>query len=78
VPIVPAEAQELRQVGRALDAGMPIVVPLPTPLPYVVAGSDAEAVNAAKGRPAAQPAGIAVADFTLVTPHIESILGDPA
>ena len=40
-------------------------------LPYVVAGSDAEAVNAAKGRPAEQPAGMAVAGFTLVTPHIE-------
>jgi hypothetical protein len=34
-------------------------------------GSDAEAVNAAKGRPAEQPAGMAVADFTLVTAHIE-------
>jgi L-threonylcarbamoyladenylate synthase len=69
--IVRADEEGLRQVGRALDASIPVVVPLPTPLPYVVAGSDAAAVNVAKGRPAEQATGVAVADFTLVTPHVE-------
>ena len=46
--IVQADDEGLRQVGRTLDAGIPTVVPLPTPLPYVVAGSDAAAVNLAK------------------------------
>jgi L-threonylcarbamoyladenylate synthase len=69
--IVRADEEGLRQLGRALDASIPIVVPLPTPLPYVVAGSDAAAVNVAKGRPAEQATGVAVSDFTLVTPYVE-------
>jgi tRNA A37 threonylcarbamoyladenosine synthetase subunit TsaC/SUA5/YrdC len=69
--IVRADEEGLRQVGRALDASIPIIVPLPTPLPYVVAGSDAAAVNVAKGRPAEQATGVAVAEFTLVTPYVE-------
>jgi tRNA A37 threonylcarbamoyladenosine synthetase subunit TsaC/SUA5/YrdC len=69
--VVRADEVGLRQVGRALDANMPIVAPLPTPLPYVVAGSDAAAVKVAKGRPAEQASGVAVADFTLVTPYVE-------
>jgi L-threonylcarbamoyladenylate synthase len=69
--IVRADEEGLRQVGQALDASIPIVVPLPTPLPYVIAGSDAAAVNVAKGRPAEQATGVAVANFTLVTPYVE-------
>ncbi|MDT7711398.1 MAG: L-threonylcarbamoyladenylate synthase, partial [Pseudonocardiales bacterium] len=69
--IVRADEEGLRQVGRALDASIPIVVPLPTPLPYVIAGSDAAVVNVAKGRPAEQATGVAVADFTMVTPYVE-------
>lgn len=60
----PAEA------GRALDSGAAVVLPLPTPLPYVVAGTDAAEVNEAKGRPRDQPAGIGVADFSLVEPWL--------
>lgn len=69
--VVRSDGEGLRQVARALDARIPVVVPLPTPLPYVVAGSDAAAVNVAKGRPAEQPTGVVVADFSLVTPHVE-------
>ena len=53
--IMRADEEGLRQVGRALDASIPIVVPLPAPLPYAVAGSDAAAVNMAKGRPPSRP-----------------------
>jgi tRNA A37 threonylcarbamoyladenosine synthetase subunit TsaC/SUA5/YrdC len=68
---VRADEEGLRHLGQALDASIPVIVPLPTPLPYVIAGSDAAAVNVAKGRPAEQATGVAVADFTLVTPHVQ-------
>jgi tRNA A37 threonylcarbamoyladenosine synthetase subunit TsaC/SUA5/YrdC len=71
VTIVRIDEPGLRQVRRALDASIPVVLPLPAPLPYVIAGSDAAAVNLAKGRPAGQATGVAVADFTLVTPYVE-------
>lgn len=69
--VVRADEQGLRLAGRELDADVPVVLPLPTPLPYIVAGSDAGAVNQAKGRPAEQVAGMAVADFALVAPHVD-------
>jgi tRNA A37 threonylcarbamoyladenosine synthetase subunit TsaC/SUA5/YrdC len=43
---------------------------MPTPLPYVVAGTSPAAVNAAKGRPRDQPTGLSVADFALVEPWL--------
>jgi tRNA A37 threonylcarbamoyladenosine synthetase subunit TsaC/SUA5/YrdC len=70
MPIVPADTEGLRRADRALTAGRPVILPLPTPLPYVVAGEDAGAVNLAKGRPAEQPAGMALADFALAAPHV--------
>lgn len=53
-------------VERALAGGEAVVLPMPTPLPYVVAGPEPASVNVAKGRPADQPTGLAVADFALV------------
>jgi tRNA A37 threonylcarbamoyladenosine synthetase subunit TsaC/SUA5/YrdC len=70
MPIVPPDTDGLRQAERALHAGEPVVLPMPTPLPYVVAGEDAGAVNVAKGRPAEQPAGMALADLALAAPHV--------
>ena len=61
-------------VPRAADAladGRPVVMPLPSPLPYVVSGTDPAIVNLAKGRPADQPAGIVIADFATVTPFLD-------
>lgn len=58
------------EIVRALDAGLAVVLPFPTPLPYVVAGTTPAAVNRAKGRPADQPTGLGVADFALVAPHL--------
>lgn len=69
--IVPGDAAGLRRVGGVLDSGAPVIMPLPSPLPYVVAGTDAASVNAAKGRPAEQTTGMAVADIALVEPYVE-------
>ena len=68
--IVRADVAGLRRAGRVLGAAMPVIMPLPVPLPYVVASLDAAVVNVVKGRPADQPVGVAVADFSLVTPHV--------
>jgi tRNA A37 threonylcarbamoyladenosine synthetase subunit TsaC/SUA5/YrdC len=53
----------LRSVGREGSNGRCA--------PYVVAGTDAGAVNVVKGRPAGQPVGVVVADFAMVTPFVE-------
>ena len=68
--IVAADAAGLRRAGRVLDAAGAVILPLPTPLPYVVASLDATMVNAAKGRPGGQTVGLTVADFSLVTPYV--------
>ncbi len=54
-----------------LSRGVPVVVPLPSPLPYVVAGTDPGAVNAAKGRPRSQPVGAAVLTLDLIAPALK-------
>jgi tRNA A37 threonylcarbamoyladenosine synthetase subunit TsaC/SUA5/YrdC len=69
--VVRADAEGLREAGRVLDVGQPVVLPLPTPLPYFVAARDATAVNVAKGRPPAQAAGMLLADLTRAAPHLE-------
>ena len=68
--IVATNTDGLRQARRALDAGRPIVLSGRPPLAYLVAAKDAAVVNLAKGRPADQPAGMAIADFSLVAPHL--------
>ncbi|MBD0670214.1 hypothetical protein [Streptomyces sp. CBMA156] len=63
---------------HALHQGTAVVLPNPAPLTYVVAATDPQAVNAAKGRPLPQavalwahdPATLAALDDTLdLTPH---------
>lgn len=56
-------------VAEEIAAGRPVVVPFPSPLPYVVAGSVAAAVNTVKGRPGEQPVGMALASFTALEPY---------
>jgi L-threonylcarbamoyladenylate synthase len=65
--IIP-DAAGLAALARQLAQGTPVVVPLPSPLPYVVAGTDPGAVNAAKGRPRSQPVGVAVRTLALIAP----------
>lgn len=69
--IVPGDAAGLWRAAGVLDAGVPVVMPLPSPLPYVVAGTNAANVNAAKGRPVEQTTGMAVADIALIAPYVE-------
>jgi L-threonylcarbamoyladenylate synthase len=69
--IVAADAEGLRRAGRVLDAAGAVILPLPTPLPYIVASLDAATVNMAKGRPSGQPVGLTVADFSLMAPHVD-------
>src|SRR5690242_6373635 len=64
------DAAGLDLIGGSLDNGAAVVLPMPMPLPYAVVGRDAAAVNSAKGRPADQPCGVAVADFGAVTPFL--------
>ncbi|TDD70349.1 hypothetical protein E1293_34865 [Actinomadura darangshiensis] len=52
----------LRMATQELTAGRVVVIPFPSPLPYVIAGTTAPGVNTAKGRPAEQPTGMAIAD----------------
>ena len=52
----------IEAAARELSAGRAVVLPFPSPLPYVVAGTSASGVNTAKGRPAGQPAGMVIAD----------------
>ena len=58
------------RVLSELRAGRAVAVPLPTPLPYVLAATGQAAVNVAKGRPADQPVGMVVADVPAVAPHL--------
>lgn len=75
--VVRGDEEGLRRLGGALDANVPVVLPLPTPLPYVVAGTGAGTVNVVKGRPAGQAVGVVVADFAMVT-RLSTSTGRPS
>lgn len=55
---------------RALSVGRVIVLPCPSPLPYVVAGTSASSVNTSKGRPGEQPTGVVIADPADLRPYV--------
>jgi tRNA A37 threonylcarbamoyladenosine synthetase subunit TsaC/SUA5/YrdC len=69
--ILPIDAGGLAATAADLRAGEPVLIPAPTPLPYVVAGTRAEAVNLAKGRPERQPCGVLVADVDALLPQLD-------
>ena len=62
--------QDPAEAAMALEAGRAVVLPTPTPLPYVVAASTPAVVNEAKGRPAGQPTGLVVSGFDVVAPFL--------
>lgn len=68
--IISLDDRGLAALTEQLSGGAPVVVPLPSPLPYVVAGAEAGAVNAAKGRPRAQPVGAAIRTLDLIEPAL--------
>jgi tRNA A37 threonylcarbamoyladenosine synthetase subunit TsaC/SUA5/YrdC len=71
VTLISIDHRGLAALAGRLTGGVPVVVPLPSPLPYVVAGTDPGAVNAAKGRPRSQPVGAAVPTLDLIEPALE-------
>jgi L-threonylcarbamoyladenylate synthase len=71
MPVLPIEGGSVTEAIAALRSGTPIVIPTPSPLAYAVAGTDAAAVNTAKGRPADQPAGISVIDPGILAPYLD-------
>ncbi|WP_405591063.1 Sua5/YciO/YrdC/YwlC family protein [Streptomyces sp. NBC_01190] len=68
--VISCDQAGLAGVTRALDTGEAVLLPTPSPLPYVVAGRVAERVNTAKGRPAGQAVALWVPDLAPVTPWI--------
>src|SRR5215469_8342055 len=71
MPLIPITDQTVDQALAALRAGSPIVIPTPSPMAYTITGTNAAAVNAAKGRPANQPAGLSVTDIDVVAPYLD-------
>lgn len=53
-----------------LAVGEPIVIPTPSPLPYVLFGDDSRSINAAKGRPLDQPVGITPTSADAIRGHL--------
>ncbi|HET6547653.1 MAG TPA: Sua5/YciO/YrdC/YwlC family protein [Solirubrobacter sp.] len=68
-------APGLAKVASALHDGDAVVIPFPSPLPYVVAATEAAAVNQAKGRPGDQPCGMLLGAAGDLAPHLDL---DPA
>jgi tRNA A37 threonylcarbamoyladenosine synthetase subunit TsaC/SUA5/YrdC len=58
VTILSINPQGLAEIAAALRHGEAVLIPFPSPLPYVLAATDASAVNQATGRPRNQPCGI--------------------
>jgi tRNA A37 threonylcarbamoyladenosine synthetase subunit TsaC/SUA5/YrdC len=70
VAILPIDSRGVVQAVDALRSGFPVVLPMPSPLPYVITGTDAEAVNTAKKRPASQPVGVSVVNIDVIAAHL--------
>jgi L-threonylcarbamoyladenylate synthase len=70
VTVIPCDRAGLDRVTRALEAGAAVLLPTPSPLPYVVAARTAERVNTTKGRPAGQAVALWVPDLAPVAPWI--------
>jgi tRNA A37 threonylcarbamoyladenosine synthetase subunit TsaC/SUA5/YrdC len=71
VTIISPDGRGIAELAACLSRGVPVVVPLPSPLPYVVAGTDPGAVNAAKGRPRTQPVGAVVSSLAPIAPAMQ-------
>jgi len=71
MPVLPIDDRGVTEAVQALRAGVPVVIPGPSPLAYAVTGTDAVAVNTAKNRLATQPAGVSVADLDVIAPYLD-------
>jgi tRNA A37 threonylcarbamoyladenosine synthetase subunit TsaC/SUA5/YrdC len=70
MPIQRLDQDGIRAATHELSAGREIILPFPSPLPYVIAGTSADGVNTVKGRPAEQSTGMAIADAADILPYI--------
>ena len=75
MPALPINNRVADEAIAMLRSGAPVVLPLPSPLAYVVTGTDAAAVNTAKGRPAAQAVGVSVADLDVIAAYLDVATG---
>jgi L-threonylcarbamoyladenylate synthase len=71
MPVLPITDQSVKAAMAAVGAGRPIVIPTPSPMAYTITGTNAAAVNTAKGRPASQPAGLSVTDIDVIAPYLD-------
>ncbi|MGF7236925.1 MAG: Sua5/YciO/YrdC/YwlC family protein [Frankia sp.] len=71
MPVVAADAAGLGLAGDAMRAGDAVLLPMCSPLPYVVAGCTQAAVNSAKGRPPGQPVALWVNGVDQLAPLLE-------
>jgi tRNA A37 threonylcarbamoyladenosine synthetase subunit TsaC/SUA5/YrdC len=71
MPTLPANDRGVADAVEVLRSGAPVVLPLPSPLAYVITGTDAAAVNIAKQRPASQSVGVSVADIDVLAAHLD-------
>lgn len=69
--VLPIGENAVRRSVATLRAGAPIVIPLPSPMPYTITGTNAAGVNGAKGRPADQPVGLTVNNIDAVAPYLD-------
>jgi L-threonylcarbamoyladenylate synthase len=71
MPVLPIQEHNVELAVDVLRSGLPVVIPGPSPLPYGITGTQAAAVNAAKGRPATQLVGLNVADIDVIAAYLD-------
>lgn len=69
--IVRANETGLHDALADLETGLPICVPIPSPLPYAVSATSPQTVNQVKGRPLDQPVGMAIAELALIQDFVD-------
>ncbi|KYF73097.1 hypothetical protein BE15_18140 [Sorangium cellulosum] len=70
VPVARCDEAGRRAIDEALDRGEAVVLPMPSPLAYVVAAKTAAAVNRAKGQPDGQLVAAWEPRFDRIAPHL--------
>lgn len=69
--LVPLSDAGIATVAQVLGTGDAVVLPCPSPLPYVVAARSPQSVNGAKGRPRGQPCGRLVEPGDVAFSHLD-------
>lgn len=64
------DAASAAEAVKVLHRGGPVVLPLPSPVGYVVTATTGPVVNTTKGRPADQSAGLSVQDLDVLDPYL--------